>query len=191
MSDDILTFSVQHVDSLRNKTTSALAAKVAAAAIPSDTIEQLHVTPEGDLLHTSSFSIGSDGEVFLHGSIGPFPYEMHLKVKLHDAKVDVTLEVDKPIQVPPFTWTFDLTGIIKDASGNIVGASGVVPSATVSAAGLSFPCVLSCGGTAILGILVKCLPSLVGGMPGFVACVTASAGSGAAGIATCIATKCI
>jgi hypothetical protein len=157
---------------------------------------QLHVAPGGDgLLVTTAAAAGDTGVIVLRGHIGPFPYELRLQIVAGDGTVTVTAELVKPFAAGPFQWTFELTGIVRDASSQIVGASDVVPIDTVAppggaAAGLNWLCVLRCGGTAILGVLVKCLPSLVGGPGAYIACVTSSAGGAAAGIAACIATKC-
>jgi len=150
-----------------------------------------HITKEGDVLASTSVSNGLTGETVLRGTLFGLPYELLIKVKLVGKQVEVTLHLTKPIEVGPFTLKFDLGGVRMDGD-RIIGASSVVPSSDVQALGLSFWCVLRCGGAAILGTLVKCLPSLVGGPAAYVACVTASIGTGtAAAIAICVATKCV
>lgn len=186
-SQDIRSVNAEFVDGLRKSSATSIATVAGQGAQP---VERYHFTPEGDFLVSSATSVGNEGDVVLRGSIGPFPYEIHLKIKLDGSTVQVTLDMDKPIDLPPYTWTFDLLGIIKDAQGNTVGASDIKPSASMAAAGFDYWCILRCGGTTILAILLKCLPSLVGGPAAFVSCVTASAGEGAAGIAACIASKC-
>ena len=61
-------------------------------------------------------------------------------------------------------------------------------AASAAAGGLDWRYVLKCGGTAILGLLIKCLPPLITVRPpAFIACVTAGAGKAAAGTAACVA----
>jgi hypothetical protein len=193
MPHEIRTFNAERLDAFRQDASAALSAlpSVAAATVPSPMTHQVHLTPQSDMLSTSALAAGNEGDVVLRGTIGPFPYEIHLHIKLDGSTVEVTLDVQKPIDLPPYTWKFDLLGVVRDAGGNVVGASDVQPAADMVAAGLDFWCVLKCGGTAILGCLVKCLPSLAGGPAAYVACVTGCAGAGAAGIAVCIATECV
>ena len=61
------------------------------------------------------FGRKSAGDVTLTGTIGLFPVELHLTVKIDGDTVTVTLEVDKPIHLGPFTWTFKLGGVSRDA----------------------------------------------------------------------------
>jgi len=172
----------------------SVAAKAATAGQGAKT--QIHVPTEGGLLVSSSYASGNEGTVVLRGHIGPFPYELHLKLKLENQKVFVELTLTKPFAYGPVKWEFDLGGVTFNSAGTeIIGATSITPSASMPAAqvgalGLNWWCVLRCGGLTILGILVKCLPALGGGIPGYIACVTAQAGSGAAGIAVCIAKKC-
>lgn len=188
-SIQIQSYSADAIDALRQSSITALAAYPAIAGV--QPVNQIHLTPSGDLLVSSASATGNEGDVVLRGSIGPFTYEIHLKVKLDGAKVQVTFDMQKPIDLPPYMWTFDLLGIIKDASGNIIGASDVKPSANIAPLGLNFWCVLKCGGTSILACLLKCLPSLVGGPSAYVSCLTGCAGEAAAGIAVCVTRECI
>lgn len=131
----------------------------------------------------------------LSGAIGPFPVELHLSVKLDGDTVTVTLEIEKPIHLGPFTWTFKLGGVVRDAQGNLIGAQSIAlspdtPAFDAAGFGSHFLCILKCAGLAILPILLGCLPSLTGGPQGFIACVVAKAGTGAAAIAACVA-KCV
>ena len=168
-----------------------------AAQLPSGASAQIHTTPDGGIFTSSGFAVGANGDVVLTGSVGPLPYEMHLHIAVDDTVVTVELTVTKPLPMGPFTWKFNLGGVTRDAAGNIISATSLTldPTTNLAPPGMVAPalnwwCVLRCGGLGILGILVKCLPSLTGGVAGYVACVTAAAGEGAAGIATCIATQC-
>lgn len=155
----------------------------------SETVKSLHVTADGGVLHTSAMSSGNEGHVVLRGVVGPFPYEIHLWVRMEGPTIVVTIDVEKPINLDPFTYRFDLLGIVR-SEGGIIGANDIKPSIDIAPMGLDWWCVAKCGGVGILGTLVKCLPSLAGGPPAYVACVTGSAGSAAAGIAICIAKDC-
>ena len=161
------------------------------------TTPHLHVTPEGGLLVSNGFASSNEGHVVLVGSIGLLPYEFHLNFKLEGVLVTVTIELKKPIPLGPFTWTFRLGGVAMNAAGQVQSAATVtVEDLDMSAAaaaphGIDWLCILKCSGSAIIGILIKCLPTLVSGGPAFVACLTASAGPGAAGIITCVVQKCI
>jgi len=67
-------------------------------------------------------------------------------------------------------------------------AAAALAAAAPAAGGLDWRYVLKCGGTAILGLLIKCLPPLITVRPpAFIACVTAGAGKAAAGTAACVA----
>ena len=175
------------------------AARSAAAGGEGPLVRQVHLLDGGSLLVSSAYAEGNAGDVVLRGSIGPIPYEIHVRFEMEDGVVVVTITVRKPIELGPFVLRFRLRGIRRDDRGNIVGASDVaadpdapgLTASSVAALGLNWWCVLRCGGVAILAILVRCLPALAGGVPGYVACVTSQAGAGAAGIAACIAKKCV
>ena len=67
-------------------------------------------------------------------------------------------------------------------------AAAALAAAGAAGGGLDWRYVLKCGGTAILALSIKCLPSLItGGPPAFIACITAGAGEAVAGIAACVA----
>ena len=154
----------------------------------------VHIAPNGDTLVSSSLAEGNQGDIVLRGNIGPFPYEIHIKISLEDTTVVVTLQMIKPFEVGPYTWRFSLGGITRGGDGAIIGATTVIPIETASAIpfGLNWWCVLKCGGTSILPTLVLCLPSLTGGPAAYIACVVAKVGAGdAAQIAKCVAEKCV
>ncbi|MHC4477675.1 MAG: hypothetical protein ACYTEL_18675 [Planctomycetota bacterium] len=146
--------------------------------------KQIHITPQGDLLSTISTIEGVEGSIVLSGSIGPIPLKLQMSLSVEKRAATVTLKVDEPM---PFehTWKFELA-----PSGVTLAPDSTVASAATGV-GLNWWCVFKCGGVGILGILVRCLPALAGGIPGYVECVTSKAGQGAAGIAVCIATKCV
>jgi hypothetical protein len=164
------------------------AAALAAGGAPRQFV---HTLDSGDTLVSIAESAGNDGTVVLKGAIGPFPYEVEIKVTIVDARLTVTLHVRKPFELGPYEWRFDLGGVRRNASGEIVGASAVTPEPTLRAVRLDWWCVLRCGGTSILGALIKCLPSLTGGPQAYIACVVGLLGTSAADIAKCIATKCL
>jgi hypothetical protein len=181
-----------------------------AAALPAESPVdlQFHISPQGDALAASSLVQGNTGDVVLSGSVFGIPYEAHIQVKLEGSTVTVTLTVTKPIPLGPFTWTFNLGGIVRNAANEIVGAASVTldPSASLmggpaeaaavdaEAAAFNFGrvlCILKCGGATVAPTLLACLPSLGGGVPAYVACVTAKLSTGdAAKIAVCVATTC-
>jgi len=172
---------------------------VAGLAFPA-AVEQLpveyHVTSNGDTL--ASVASRSDNEfvVVLSGSIGPIPVQLQLRgrIDIGNREIEIGIKLLKPIETDEFVWRFALSGLVDLGGGRYMATNIVLRESDtpqfVSALGLSWWCVLKCGGLAILGILVRCLPSLAGGIPGYIACVTAQAGAGAASIAVCIARKC-
>lgn len=192
---NLRTFDADYLAELTQTATTALKATptfaAAATTIKPSVINHLHITDNGDTLITIASSVGGEGDVVLRGSIGPFPYEIHLNIKLNGTAVEVSLDMDKPIDLPTYTWKYNLLGVVRDVSNNIIGATDIKPDSTVAAARLGTWCILKCGGIAILGCLLKCLPSLSGGPAAYVACVTACAGSGAANIAICVAKNCM
>jgi hypothetical protein len=173
------------------------AGQPAAAAPPPGTTGQLHTVADGGVLFSTGHASDNEGYLVLTGVIGPFPYEIHLSVALEGTTVTVTIELKKPVPLGPYTWKFSLGGAVTGANGELVAATSVspidlvIPAAAAASLGLDWGCVLRCGGTAILGTLLKCLPSLSGGPSAYIACVTASAGGAAAAIAACIAQKCV
>jgi hypothetical protein len=194
MGQDFITFDADQIQVFREPATVRL--KAMGPAAPE--INQVHLFPERDALSTSASSVGGEGSVVLHGALGPIPYEFALNVKVEDTKIVVTFDMNKPIDMPPYTWTFDLRGVKKNDAGVVIGACDVklAPEATAAfltagapqaAAARPVLCILKCAGMSILPVLIKCLPSLAGGSPAFVACVVASAGEAAAGIAACVA----
>jgi hypothetical protein len=189
-----MSFDLEHVQSLARASLSTMAALVGGApAGGAAAFSQFHITSAGDTLVTSGRTAANTGDLVLTGAIGSIPYELHLHFDLNPAtaQIAVTLEMKKPIQAGPYTWIFGLDGVVRDGTNNIIAANDVkVLSHLMQPLGLNWWCVAKCGGLSILGILLKCLPSLAGGVPGYVTCVTASAGAGAAGIAVCIAQNC-
>lgn len=151
-----------------------------------------HLTEAGDALATTSFADGNNGEVVLRGTIAGLPYEMHLRVAFEGEKIAVTLHLTKPIEIGPYTWHFDLGGVVKDSAGKIVSAASITPSAEAQAMGINWWCAVKCGGATILPTLVLCLPAFSGGPAAYIACVTGKMGtSSAAAIAACIAKNCL
>jgi hypothetical protein len=157
------------------------------ATAPENTV--VHTTSGGGVFLTTSSAGGLQGDVTLTGSIGPLPVELHMTVRVDPAAatVTVTLELIKPIHLPPYTWTFKLGGVARDANKNLIGAQSLTlspdtPAFEAAGIGSHFLCFLKCAGLAILPILIECLPSFATGPQGFIACVVAKAGSCAASI---------
>lgn len=127
--------------------------------------------------------------------IGFIPYELQVQVSLDNASLVVTLQMIKPFPLGPFTWRFDLGGITTNDAGEITGARTVTLAdseiAPAALGGFNWWCVLKCGGVGILPVLAMCLPSLAGGPGAFVACVVGKLGGSVAGIAACVAQKCV
>jgi hypothetical protein len=187
-----ITFDADQIQVLRESGTMKLKALGPAPEVAN----QVHLTAAGDVLTTSASAVDGEGKVVLHGSIGPIPYDFSLKIGVKDIKIEVEFDVNKPIDMPPYTWTFVLGGVKKDSAGAVIGARDIRLDHEASpaflqagepkaAAARPVLCILKCGGLAILPILLKCLPTLVGGPQAFIACVIASAGEGAAAIAAC------
>jgi hypothetical protein len=192
----VRSFAQEHFHGLSVASAARLTALRGTAAAGVSTFNQVHVTSAGDALVSTGRAAGNIGDVVLNGSIGPIPYEIHLHFELDAGmgEITVTLKMEKPIQAGPYTWKFKLHGIVRDSMNNIVAASDVVASDIQHGVGiapfLNWGCVLKCGGLGILGALVTCLPSLVGGPAAYITCVTGQAGAGAASIAACIAKEC-
>jgi hypothetical protein len=197
MDLEFITLDADQIQVLRESATM----KLKALGPAPDVASQVHLTAAGDVLTTSASSVGGEGNVVLHGAIGPIPYDFSLNMKVEDTKIVVTFDVNKPIDMPPYTWTFVLGGVKKDSTGAVIGARDIrldheaspafLPvGAPQAAAALPVLCILKCAGLSIMPILLKCLPSLAGGPAAFIACVVASAGEGAAGIAACFV-KCL
>ncbi len=171
-------------------------AQLTARAIAGSTT-QVHLTPGGGLLatHVSTLANGQGCTVHFEGSIGPIPYKGDITVEIDVGKheIRVKLHLDLPF---PFDheWIYKMHGLAQIPGGGLAVSSLSLDTSRMAAVSinpsLNWWCVLKCGGLGILGILIKCLPSLTGGIPAYVACVTSQAGAGAAGIAVCIAQKC-
>jgi hypothetical protein len=194
MNQEFITFDADQIHVLKESATFKLQALGPAPAV----LNQVHLTQAGDVLSTSASSVGGEGNVVLHGALGPIPYDFSLKVKLEDTKIIVTFDLNKPLDMPPYTWTFALGGVSQDPSGKVMGARDIkldyeatpaflVAGAPQVAAARPVLCILKCGGMAMLPVLLKCLPALIGGPQAFIACVVGSAGEAAAAIAACVA----
>jgi len=166
--------------------------RAGAAGVAPTPEATVHVTPEGDALVTTSFADGSSGDIVVRGTIAGIPYELHIKVALEGSQVAVTLHLTKPIEIGPYTWRFDLGGVVKNSGGQIIAASSIAPASDFQPMGINWWCAVKCGGAAILPVLIACLPAMTGGPAAYVACVTGKLGAGsAAEIAMCIAQKCL
>lgn len=153
----------------------------------------LIITPAGNTLLSSHFSVGTNGDVVIRGAIGPFPLDAHFQVSLDSAtaSVSITLTVLKPIAVGPYTWKFNLHGLARNASGDLVGAKSVVPSQDMQAFDRGVGCYVKCAGWKLLPVVVGCIPSLAGGPVAFVGCIVAAVGLGQGQeIAECIIKDC-
>jgi len=161
-----------------------------AAAGASNVQENVLIAASGDALVSRSFVDASGkGAVEIRGSIGIIPVVAKFEVSFSgEQQVAVTLDVSQPL---PFkhTWTFNVgaSSVALDPNTQLSGAS----AAGVSAAGISWWCVLKCGGLSILGTLLACLPAFAGGPAGYIACVVGKLGATAGGVAACIATDCL
>lgn len=190
----ITTISLADLKSLSTRNSTRLTER-SITITDVDSQSAIHTTADGGVFLTTS-SLGKlQGDISLAGTIGPLPVELHLSVKVDGDAITVTLELDKPIHLGPYTWTFKLGGIVRDAQGAIIGAQSVslspeTPAFKAAGAGSHFLCILKCAGLAVLPILIGCLPSLSGGLQGFIACVVGKAGTAAASIAACVG-KCV
>lgn len=187
----IHSISWDHLVSLSNRNVSLLSQQgISITAPQTSSVSQLHIGPDGGFFLTTPSVSDLQGSVVLSGTIGSFPVELRITVQLANDTVTVTLEVDKPIKLGPFTWTHKLGGIARDGKQTIVGAQSISLSPETEAFpaagfGSHLLCILKCAGLAILPILVSCLPSFATGPQAFIACVIGKAGTAAAAIATC------
>jgi len=190
---DLLQKNQVLLESLNPTLKATFAGNAQALLMKQESVQSfIHVNGNDVLVTTTSIGVDT-GDIVLKGNIGPFPYELHLRIQIQDTTVTVTLTLTKPIQVGPYTYTFDLMGVTRNSSGEIIGAGKVVPvDGQMTTMGINWFCAAKCGGLTILPTLIECLPALVGGPAAYVACVTAKIGSSdAAQIATCIASQCV
>lgn len=150
---------------------------------------QVHFTPDGSVLVSTSAVSGLDGSVTLRGALGTVPFDVTVKVKLQDSVIEVTLDMAKPVDLSPYTWRFNLQGLVRGADGPM-GATSITPSPQAEAAEAKYWCILKCAGPIIGRCLAKCLPSLVGGPKAYLGCVVGCLGTSAAEIAECVV-KCL
>ncbi len=176
--------------------TARAAEPAARAAAGQPVTTQVHLTADGGRFASASYlsADGNAGTVHLQGHIGLVPFDLDLTLTLDLAarSVFAKLHVAQPI---PFDhqWTYQLEGGHATTAGlhgtALAPAPALAPPAP--APNPAWWCMARCGGTTVLGLLVGCLPSLAAGSTVFVACVTAQAGTTAAGIASCIANDCL
>ena len=177
---------------------AALTARVAEPAVQAaagqPVITQVHLTADGGRFVSASYLVadGNAGTVHLQGNIGLVPFDLDLTVTLDLAarSISAKLHVAQPL---PFDhqWAYQLEGGHATAAGLHGTALAPAPAPPAPTPSPSWWCMASCGGTTVVGLLIGCLPSLAAGSTGFVACVTAQAGTAAAGIASCIANDCL
>ncbi len=174
---------------------AALTARVAEpatrAASGQPVTTQIHLTADGGRFASASHlsADGNAGTVHLRGNIGPIPFDLDLTVTL-----DLAAQLHVAQSIPfDHQWTYQLEGGHATTAGLFATALAPAPAPAPPAPTLSpsYWCMVGCGGTTILGLLVKCLPGLAAGSGGYIACVTAQAGAAAAGIANCIAEDCL
>jgi hypothetical protein len=157
-------------------------AMMARTAGEGASIQQLHVMHSGDVI-ASSMTIFPKGKLTINfaGTVGLIPVALDVTVEATDKTVAVTIELTKPIKVGPKTWIYNT------AAGGLTLESAPDLSDQHALGGIPFMCILKCGATSILPILLQCLPSISGGPAAFIACVVAQGGQGVTQIAACIA----
>lgn len=170
-------------------------------------VEQIHVLPAGEGVLRSTANVGGDGtscSVAFGGSVSQLPVQggLEVRVDMEQGVVEVELQVVQPAAVTQ-VFRYRLQGLrsIEGASGFAVSNLVEEPvgndlagtaAAGIGTMGIGFWCALKCGGVSILGTLVACLPAFFAGGPaGFIACVVGKLGGTAAGVAVCIAQKCL
>jgi hypothetical protein len=167
----------------------------AATVADLDAQTTYHVSNKGDLLvsYSEIHESGLEFAVVLNGDVGLIPVQMSLRGRLDvdHKKVEIGLKLLKPFETQEYLWNFSLEGLRSLGAGGFFASDVRMETSEVMTATIDKWCVYRCGGLAILGVLVTCLPSLAGGPAAYVACIVAEAGSGAAGIAACVAEKCI
>ncbi len=174
--------------------TARVAGSAAQAAAGQPVTTQVHLTADGGRFVSASHlaADGNAGTVHLQGNIGPVPFDLDLTATLDLAarSVSAKLHVAQPI---PFDhqWTYQMEGGHATAAGLFVTSLEPATTSTLAAPNPHWWCVANCGGTAILGLLLGCLPALAGGGAGYIACVTAKSGAAAAGVASCIVDGCL
>jgi len=180
-------------------------ASQAKQANQADVLQKFHFTADGGQLISAS-SINPDGKsltVDLQGTSSLLPHRSNLTIAVDtdNKKINATLHLEEPVPLD-LNWTFSMAGVIRNQSREIIGMSNLELDPETSTAGLSAQgvgtlgiswwCVLRCGGLSILGVLLRCVPAFFAGGPaGFVACVVGQAGGAAAGIAVCVARRCL
>jgi hypothetical protein len=151
--------------------------------------EQFHLTSRGDkLLTVQSIDESGVGHVALRGDVDTLPQDFALDIRYDETTriATVTLRYQEPVTFQ-HTWDFTLIGstFVLSPRTSVRSLAGLP-----ALAGLNWWCVLRCGGIGILGILIRCAPSIFQGPAAFVECVVQAAGEAAAGIAVCVATEC-
>ena len=126
---ELFQLSNQRLTAVSPALRDSTAAPVGLLGLGPRTQAYLHVTPEGELLATTTVADGQIGDIVLRGMIAGIPYELHLRVALEGTQIAVTLLLTKPIEIGPYTWRFDLGGTITDAGGRILGAATLKPVA--------------------------------------------------------------
>ncbi len=155
-----------------------------------------HITKSGDVLASTSVSKDNMITTSVRGTIDGLPCGVDMNFQFTKSRIDVKVDFVKPTKLGSCSFHFDLEGVQLEGD-HIMGATNVVASDEIEVSdelrvlGIGFWCALRCGGKSILLVLIRCLFALGGGIPGYVACVTAHAGHAAAGIAICIARNCI
>lgn len=161
---------------------ATMSAAMAAAAAPRSAIETQHVSAFGDML-VSKQTPGA-GTVDIKGNLGFVSVDLTISIAVNGSAITVGIEVREPIKLPKTEWVFGAVG------NSLVLASGQ-STAGLMAASFDWSCVLKCGGDQITPVLVKCLPSLLGGPQAFVTCVIGQLAANSGEIAKCIASGCL
>jgi hypothetical protein len=174
------------------------AALTASSLADVDARSELHVSTSGDVLISFS-EIANNGlefAVVLSGVVGPIPVQLSVRGRLDvDARaVEIGMKLLKPFETKEYVWKYALEGMKPLGGGGFAVANvrlDVGNTLPLQTGNIDYWCILRCGALGILPILLKCLPAFSLGPQAYVACVVADAGGAAAGIAACVAEKCL
>jgi hypothetical protein len=123
----------------------------------------------------------------LEGTLGAIPYNFDLTFALDLPKEElvVTLDVSQPVAYQG-SWTFKLHPLPLGTAAPTHYASASLVTASLPELGGVIGCVIKCLGPQVIAIVLKCLPSLIGGKGAFLACLVQQAQSSLPNVMQCI-----
>jgi len=162
---------------------AAMAATVASVAAASpDVVQTQHVSPFGDFLVSSQDT--KSGTIDIKGNLGFVQADLTIGVALEKDELTLTITVGEPVKLGPEKWIFNI-------AGNTLAQKQAPSTANLLATSLDWSCIIKCGGDQILPVVVACLPSLITGPQGFIACVVGQLSAKSSDIVKCIVSSCL